>query len=95
MFRNSIVPTNVNYTYSILKDNISSLASAYPFLEFSFIGNSILGRRIPYIRFGYGPKELFYSASIHANEWITSVVLMKFLEDICKAYSARFYYFWC
>ena len=45
-----------------------------------------MGKKIPYIRIGRGNKEVFYSASMHANEWINSVVMMKFIEEFAKAY---------
>ncbi len=81
-----IVPTNINYSSEILKININSLKKIYPFIEVGNIGKSILGKQIPYIKIGKGSKEVFYSASYHANEWITSVVLMKFIADYCYAY---------
>ena len=58
----------------------------YPFLEIGIIGYSILGKEILYIRIGKGESQILYHGSIHANEWITSVLLMKFLENFCKAY---------
>ena len=81
-----IVPTKQKYSYEIMKHNINELKIAYPFLETGNIGYSVLGKEIPYIRIGNGGKEVLYHASIHANEWITSVVLMKFVENFCRAY---------
>ena len=66
--------------------NISSFSVLYPFLEIGSIGTSVMGKDIPYIRIGTGPKEVFYSSSIHANEWITSPVIMKFIENLSLAY---------
>ena len=83
----SIVSTDVNYNYSLLTQNLSTLSKTYPFLNYQVIANSVLGKKIYAVRLGYGKKEVFYSASIHANEWITSVLLMKFIEDYCIAYT--------
>ena len=82
----NVVPTNISYTSQILNLNINALKTIYPFLEISTIGTSVLGRPISAIKFGTGRKEVLYCASTHANEWITSPLLMRFLENISKSY---------
>jgi len=82
----SIVPTNINYNSTILRQNLNSLVRTFPFLNVQSVGLSVLKKNIYVIKLGKGTKKVFYSASIHANEWITSVVLMKFVEDYANAY---------
>ena len=66
--------------------NINSMKIVYPFLELYTIGRSVLGKPLRVIKFGKGKKEIFYCAATHANEWITSPLLMKFLADYCYTY---------
>lgn len=86
MDESKIVPTDIAYTSCILMNNIEQLKKRYSFLSFGNIGYSVLGKPIPYIRLGTGSKEVMYGASFHANEWLTSVILMKFVEDFCIKY---------
>jgi g-D-glutamyl-meso-diaminopimelate peptidase len=37
------------------------------------------------IKLGTGPREVHYNAGIHANEWITSALLMQFVADCVHA----------
>ena len=76
----------LNYSSRVLQMNLNSLQKLYPFIKVGSIGRSILGKNIPYIKIGYGSKEVFYLAAIHANEWITAPLLMKFVTDYCYAY---------
>lgn len=82
----SIVSTNISYNSSVLSQNLQDLLKTYPFLNSKVIGYSVLGKPLYAITIGSGLKEVFYSASYHANEWITSPLLMKFIEDLSKAY---------
>ena len=81
-----IVSTNVNYSYNVMQRDILMLKKTYPFLEVSSMGKSVLENNLPIIRLGDGPNEVFYSASFHANEWITTPLLMKFIENFCMSY---------
>ena len=84
-----IVPTNIPYSSFILTQNLIALNRRFPFLNIQVVGSSVLGASIPVIKLGTGPKQVFYSASFHANEWICSVLLMKFIEDYCVAFATN------
>lgn len=83
-----IVPVDVPYTSSLLARILGDLADRYPFIEIGEAGNSVMGRRLYTIRLGQGQTEVFYNASFHANEWITTPLLLKFAEEYAKAYAA-------
>ena len=70
-----------NYDYNTMMNNIWSLIAVYPFLRMTNTGNSVLGKNIPELLIGNGPKRIHYNASFHANEWITTPILMTFLND--------------
>lgn len=83
----NVVDTDIDYTYDVLETDIQGLKARYPFIETGIAGKSALGRNLYYLRLGSGNNRVFYNASIHALEWITSPVMMKFVEDFCAAYT--------
>lgn len=83
-----LVPGNVKYTSQLLSWIAEGLKVRYPFMEWGDIGNSVMGKRIPYVKIGDGEKEMFYNASFHANENITTPILLKFAEEYAKAYAS-------
>lgn len=82
-----LVSEEVSYTSILNEYVIEGLSVRYPFLDMGNIGTSVMGKEVPYIRIGTGSTEVFYNASFHANEWITTPILLKFAEDYAKAYA--------
>ncbi|WP_425447690.1 M14 family metallopeptidase [Dethiothermospora halolimnae] len=82
-----VVDTNIDYTYETMERDIKGLQARYPFLEVDVAGESVLGKKLYYIKLGNGPNQVFYNGAHHALEWITSPLLMKFIENFSDAYS--------
>ncbi len=78
---------NSRYTYEMMQMDIEAIKELYPFVEVLSIGKSVLSKGLTVLKIGNGVKEVFYNASIHANEWITSPILMKFVTEYCFAIS--------
>ncbi|MFY0783457.1 M14 family zinc carboxypeptidase [Peribacillus simplex] len=80
-----LVQGNQEYDYEMMVTDVRRLKNIYPFIKTSPIGDSVLGRDIPEVLIGNGNKRVHYNGSFHANEWITTPVIMTFLNDYLLA----------
>ncbi|MBW3114346.1 LysM peptidoglycan-binding domain-containing protein [Bacillus sp. MCCB 382] len=76
-----IVKGKQAYHSKILHKDIKSLKEIYPFIRLRSVGESVLGDDLVEIRVGTGKKKVQLNASFHANEWITTAILMSFLNE--------------
>ena len=82
-----VVTMDIAPTYEIVQLQIEGLKARFPFLETGSIGRSVMGRELYYVRLGRGTREVFYNSSHHANESITTPLVMEFIQNYAKAYS--------
>ena len=81
----AIVQTDVPMTSALCEETVRKLVDAYPFLRTEVLTTTAFGRPVQTVVIGQGDRKVIYSASHHANEWITTPVLLKFLEDLAEA----------
>ena len=81
----AIVRTDIPMTSALCEQTIRQLLDAYPFLESETLTTTAYGRPVQTLVIGDGEREVLFSASHHANEWITTPVLLKFAEDLARA----------
>jgi g-D-glutamyl-meso-diaminopimelate peptidase len=80
-----VVVGKKEYDYEALVTDIRQLLTIYPFLRQEKIGDSVMGKALPELRIGRGSKRVHLNGSFHANEWITTPVIMTFLNDYLLA----------
>ncbi len=61
------------------------ISEQFPDVECSNIGESILGKNIPLIKLGHGKSASLFVGAHHGAEAITSLLLMRFAEDVLIA----------
>lgn len=64
---------------------IQQITQAYPFCRSEILTRTVYQRPVRTLVIGNGPRKVIYSASHHANEWITSLVLLQYAEDLARA----------
>ncbi len=84
-----IIKTNQEYTYDRLKSDLLFLNYEYPLFLIKNLGKSTLEEEIYYLKIGEGNRKLCINASHHANEWITSLIIMLFIEKYLFLYQNK------
>lgn len=64
---------------------LSALCASYPFLHRRTLGKSHAGRRLECLHIGGKEKPVLLAAAFHGMEWLTSLVLLKFAETLCRS----------
>ena len=81
----AIVKTDIPMTSTLCEQTILELVKTYPFLRTELLTETAFGRKIRTLVIGTGPRKVIYSAAHHANEWITTPILLKFAEEFAEA----------
>ena len=77
----AIVQTDVPITSVANERMIGQLVQTYPFFRTEVLTTTDFQRPVSTLVAGNGPRKVIFSASHHANEWITTLILLKFAED--------------
>ena len=81
----AIVKTDVPMTSQLCSDTIDALVKAYPFCRNETLTETAFGRPLKTLVIGTGERQVLFTAAHHANEWITTPLLLKFVEELAQA----------
>lgn len=79
------VDARKKYDSQALRNDLEKLKEHFPFIQINILGKSVLENDIYEIRIGRGSRKVHMNGSFHANEWITSAILMSYVNDYLLA----------
>ncbi len=80
-----VVPTEIAYCSELVRFCCQGIAARYPAVAAGTIGESVMGTPLRLLTLGRGAQGVLYNAAHHANEWITTPLLLKFTEQLARA----------
>ena len=80
-----IVRTDVPMTSALCDEIILEIVRTYPFCRTEVLTTTAFDRPVRTLVIGKGPRKVIYTAAHHANEWITTPVILKFVEELAQA----------
>ena len=75
-------------TSALCGETIERIVKTYPFCSVRQLTTTAFGRPVWSLTIGTGDRRVLYTAAHHANEWITTPVLLKFVEELASAMDA-------
>ena len=82
-----VVPEDTPMSYELLRYVLRGLEARYPCLKEQVIGTTAQGRRLYQLSLGTGQRKVYYNGAHHANEWITTPLVLSCLEQLLEAWS--------
>lgn len=64
-------------------ESIRKLHQKYDFLQSEVVGKSLCKRKIWGLKLGNEEKMVLFACAFHGMEWLTSLVVLKFLDTLC------------
>ena len=80
-----VVPTEIAWCSELVGFCCQGIAARYPAVTSGSIGESVMGTPLCLLTLGQGAQGVLYNAAHHANEWITTPLLLKFTETLARA----------
>ena len=84
-----VVSGKISCTSLAISYFAEGIMARYPFLRKSIIGSSVMENPLICFQIGTGKNRVFFNGTHHANEWIVTPVLLKFLEECAYALGFR------
>lgn len=75
--------------FGLMMKYIEVFSRRYPFLGVTSVGRSVMGKEIPMITLGKGERAVVYVGAPCGNEWLTSIILLRFINEYCELYKQR------
>ncbi len=75
------------YDYEGTIESLEGICKLYPYIELGTLGRSFMGRSIPIVALGSGKSSVLYAGAMCGREYMTSVALIKFINEYCEGYS--------
>ena len=82
-----MITTPTPVTYEILEEYTARLKDKYDLIRLATCGKSVMGKELLSLCIGNGAKKILYVGGTHANEWITSLFLLRFCENLAEAFN--------